>query len=326
MNISENRRLSLARWLTTVLPAGFDFCPMVSGAGHRRYWRVKNQHQSWVVMDSEVDEKFKIFMTLSRALFNAGVPVPQIMAAEPIQGFLLLTDFGDNLYEKVLSLANADQLYLRAFESLISIQRFSQHQDYSLPVFDMMHYREKMQWFIEFYLQQYLQYHLDSACRSQCQSLFDYIIETAQQQYCTVVHYDYHCRNLCVIEQGRAGVLDFQDAVYGPVTYDLMALLRDCYIDWPPDKVQKWQEQFRLLAQSERVFPKIGPELWQRWCDFSSAQRHIKNIGLFARFHILGQHSAYLNYIPRLLNYLREISARHPEMKNFHHLLEEIVL
>lgn len=324
MNSLEARHHSLSLWLTRVIPGKFAFLTMPSGAGHRRYWRVAHESGTWVVMDSGVDEKFKIFMSLSEAFLAAGVMVPQVIAAETTQGFLLLTDFGEDLFEKILSESNADQLYLRAFESLIAIQRFPRLQSYSLPAFDFKHYREKMQWFIEFYLRQYLKFSLDDMRQRQLQALFDLIIEAAQQQTYTCVHYDYHCRNLCLLAQGPAGVLDFQDAVRGPVTYDLMALLRDCYIDWPPNKVQRWQEQFRLMAQDEGIIPKTDPSSWGRWCDFSSAQRHIKNIGLFARFSVLGQHSSYLDYIPRLLNYLLEISARHPQMKSFRMLLQEL--
>ncbi len=324
MNILETRQQSLFHWISGVVPGKAVVRPMASGAGNRRYWRIENGNGTWVAMDSAVDEKFNAFMALSSALFAAAVPVPQIIAAEQNLGFLLLTDFGDNLYEKVLSAANADQLYLRAFESLIAIQRFAQSQEYTLPAFDMKHYREKMQWFIEFYLQKYLKFNLDEGRRHLLQNLFDLIIEAVQRQTVACVHYDYHCRNLCLLAQGQAGVLDFQDAVRGPVTYDLMALLRDCYIDWPPEKVLGWQQQFRFMAQYAGIIPKTGPELWRHWCDFASAMRHIKNIGLFARFQVLGLHSSYLEYIPRLLNYLREISARHPEMKGFRILLEEL--
>lgn len=320
----EIRHQALSHWLTSILPEGVALLPITSGAGARRYWRARVNNESFVVMESVVDEKFRIFVALSRIFFIAGVATPQVIAADKNQGFLLLTDFGEDLYEKILSSDNADQLYHRAFESLLQIQRLPRLQIYDFPVFDMRHYREKMQWFIEFYLQQLLKLPLDLSLLHRCQMLFDVLIETAQQQPLVGVHYDYHCRNLCLLTQGQTGVLDFQDTVQGPATYDLMALLRDSYIDWPSAKVAQWQEQFRQMAQSSGIIPPIDPEVWNRWCDFASVQRHIKNIGLFARFQVLGLHSTYLDYIPRLLNYCREISQRYPEMKDFQILLEAI--
>jgi aminoglycoside/choline kinase family phosphotransferase len=320
----EIRRQALSHWLASVLPGSVGLLPMISGAGTRRYWRAIVDNKSFVVMESATDEKFKIFIALSHTFSSAGVWVPQIIAADEDQGFLLLTDFGEDLYEKILSIDNADHLYPLAFESLLQIQRLPLLQIYDLPPFDMRHYREKMEWFIEFYLQRLLKYPLDLWRLRRCHALFDLLIETVQQQPYVGVHYDYHCRNLCLLTHGKTGVLDFQDTVQGPVTYDLMALLRDSYIDWPSAKVMQWQEQFRQMVQDAGIIAPVDPEVWNRWCDFSSAQRHIKNIGLFARFHILKLHSSYLDYIPRILGYLREISQRHSEMKDFQILLEEI--
>lgn len=324
MNSSELRRFHLQEWLTTVLNIPYTLQSMTPGAGLRRYFRVTAGHDHFVVMDAPAGEKCLAFMQLSQVFRALGVQVPVIHAAEIQQGFLLLTDLGHKTYSECLTAANADKLYQHAFSALLRIQSCPQNGHYTLPQFDMVHYREKMGWFIEFYLRRILNFPLTRQQQSDCEHLFDLLIATAEQQPKTCVHYDYHCRNLMQLPHDQTGVLDFQDAVYGPVTYDLMSLLRDCYIDWPAEQVQKWVRQYHREALSAGILVQEDPALWMRWCDFSSAQRHIKCIGLFARFQVLGHSTEYLVYIPRLLNYLREISARYSEMAGLRNLLEKI--
>lgn len=324
MNSSDLRHNSLRQWLTSILKVPFSLQPMAPGAGLRRYFRVAVANNHFVVMDAPGAEKCAAFIELAQAFGLLGVQVPVIHAADMQQGFLLLTDFGQVTYGECLNPANADELYQQAFSALLRIQSYPQTGNYPLPLFDMVHYREKMGWFIEFYLRSMLNFPLTIQQQMDCERLFDLLIATAQQQPKTGVHYDFHCRNLMKLPNAQTGVLDFQDAVYGPVTYDLMSLLRDCYVDWPAPQVQKWMQQYQQAALSAGILTQEDPDLWMRWCDFSSAQRHIKCIGLFARFHVLGHSADYLVYIPRLLNYLREIAARYPEMARFHDLLEKI--
>ena len=247
------------------------------------------------------------FVRLAQAFQGLGVCVPQIQAADLQQGFLLLTDLGSRLYEQVLTAENADALYQQAFAALLRIQAYPTAGDDPLKPFDMVHYREKMGWFLEFYCHRYLQLSLTPSQRQACEREFDLLINTAQQQPQTCVHYDFHCRNLMLTADNQVAVLDFQDAVRGPITYDLMALLRDCYLDWPASRVQAWMQYYQQAALSAGILTQEDPVLWRQWCDFSSVQRHIKCIGLLARFHALGHTDAYLVYIPRLLKYLREL-------------------
>jgi hypothetical protein len=221
----------------------------------------------------------------------------------------------------MLTSENAEDLYLQAFTALLRLQSYPQRV---LKTFDFVHYREKMQWFVEFFLRHYLKLSLTARQQQDCERLFDLLILTAEQQPKVCVHYDYHCRNLVRLPDGQTGVLDFQDAVYGPVTYDLVSLLRDCYIDWPTSRALAWLSQYQQMALKVGVLNEEDPQLWMRWCDFSSVQRHIKCIGLFSRFHVLGQTSDYLVYISRLLNYLREISGRYAVMSAFRDILGKL--
>lgn len=311
----------LHNWLAEVLSTSFELQAILPGAGVRRYHRIVTKENTWVVMHAPVDEKLFAFIKLAEELQALGVKVPHIHAADLQQGFLLLTDFGSQLYKHVLTAENADALYQQAFAALLRIQAYPHTGSYLLKPFDLLHYREKMGWFIEFYCNRYLNFSLTPRQQQACERLFDLLIDTAAQQPQTGVHYDFHCRNLIYTADQQVGVLDFQDAVRGPITYDLMSLLRDCYIDWPAQRVQTWLQHYRQAALSAGVLSQEDPVLWQRWCDFSSAQRHIKCIGLFARFHILGHSTDYLIYIPRLLNYLREITGRYPQLAALQDLL-----
>jgi N-acetylmuramate 1-kinase len=324
MSQTNLRHAALQEWLAVVLAAPFTSQSMTPGAGTRRYFRISSADRTFVAMDSPADKKCIAFVHLAEKFHAAGVAAPKIYAMDLQQGFLLLTDFGDNLYGSVLNADNVDRLYQQALQTLLLIQSCPAAGEYSLQPFDMLHYREKMQWFVEFYLRRYVNFTFNQGQQPACERIFDVLITTALQQPKICVHYDYHCRNLIALPNGQTGVLDFQDAVLGPITYDLMSLLRDCYIDWPVTQVYHWMEQYRQMALRAGVLLEENPEIWRRWCDFSSAQRHIKCIGLFARFHILGTSSGYLSYIPRSLNYLRQICTRYTELSALEQLLEKI--
>ncbi len=323
MNKIGDRNVLMQNWLNSVLDQPFKLEPMPPGAGLRRYSRIEMVDKSFVVMDSPPDGKCLAFIQLSQSFLELGIHVPKVYETDLKQGFLLLSDLGKKSYFDSLNSSNADRLYRQAFTALLRIQSYSDDFSYRLPKFDMKHYREKMDWFLEFYFQKLLDAQLAAADQKEFESLFDLLIETSQEQPQVCVHYDYHSRNLMDIPQ-ITGVLDFQDAVLGPLTYDLMSLLRDCYIDWPSQHVRDWMEHYRCQVLSAGILKIDNPQLWLRWCDFSSLQRHIKCIGLFARFHVLGHSSDYLQYIPRSLNYLREVSLRYPEMVKINNLLEKI--
>lgn len=319
MRTQEIRYRDLQQWLKTVLEGQFEWHPMTPGAGKRRYFRLAGA--GLVVMDAPVDEKCKAFVQLASEFRTVGVQTPHVHAADLHQGFLLLTDFGDELYYRALNHDNADSLYRQALATLLCIQTYASP---ALSPFDMVYYREKMAWFNEFYLQRYLNFSLSAGQRRDSEALYDLLIDTAERQPAVCVHYDYHSRNLVHLSDGQVGVLDFQDAVCGPITYDLMSLLRDCYRDWPWTRVQRWLQEYQQLALAKGVLAEEDPALWLRWCDFSTVQRHLKCIGLFARFHILGHSSEYLNYIPRSLHYLREIAYRYKELSSLQTVLEKL--
>lgn len=315
----------MREWLQTVLDEPFQLEPLTPGAGLRRYFRVVLPKTTYVVMSAEAgDEKSETFVQLSHAFQAVGVCTPTIYASDLSQGFLLLTDFGTSLYESLLNDETADFLYQNAFSSLLRLQSYPKNAPSPLRSFDMDHYRLKMTWFYEYYCQRYLNIALTKQHIEDLHRMFDTLITTATQQPVVCVHYDYHCRNLMQLPNHQVGVLDFQDAVWGPITYDLMSLLCDCYVQWPESRVQYWSDQYLQKALHAGLLSDENPKQWRQWCDFSSLQRQIKCVGLFARFHVTGHSSSYLTYIPRMLRNLQRIADRYEASSPLSDLLRKL--
>ncbi|MBS0352070.1 MAG: phosphotransferase [Proteobacteria bacterium] len=324
MHDVQDRQLALNRWLSQNLATPYKIDTIKSGAGTRRYFRVITQDKNLVVMDGYQDKKLKNFIELSAAFKKLSVETPEVLQAEMELGFLLLTDFGNQSFSDALNLANVNNLYATAMETLLKIQKYPATALFPLQNFDTKTFRLKMDWFLEYYLQQMLKLNINMPLQNEMRRLFDYLIASLMDQPITCVHYDYHCKNLMLLADNKPGVLDFQDAVWGPITFDLMSLVRDCYVDWPNSMVLAWIQQFhRAVLQSATVCTE-DPTLWQKWCDYSSAVRHIKCIGQFAHFHITGYSSEYLMYIPRVVRYLKEVAVVYPEMASLAKLLEAI--
>jgi N-acetylmuramate 1-kinase len=324
MEITQIRQLALGQWLSQVINQPYELKVINPGAGVRRYYRVTTDHQTFVVMDAFGDQKLKNFIELADSFRTLAVRTPKILSADNAQGLLLLTDLGSQSFSDVLTADNVDHLYSQALTTLLKIQKYPTHSFFSLKNFDMPLFRLKMNWFLEYYLQRELQLDIGLSLQNNLQYLFDLLIAGLSEQSKTCVHYDYHCKNLMWMSDGEPGVLDFQDAVWGPITFDLMSLLRDCYIDWPVSRVNTWLQQYHRAALQSGASCTEDPALWQRWCDYSSAVRHIKCVGQFAHFHVTGYSSEYLIYIPRIIQYLKEVSARYHEMASLNKLLEAI--
>jgi len=309
------RQQALVQWLESV--AGLSqvaLQPMQGDASFRRYFRV----QSFVAMDAPPpQENCAPFVAIAHALRGMGVQVPEIIQADIAHGFLLLTDFGDKTYLKTLNSQNADMLYQRALKALAVMQGCQQVPSHTLSLFDADFMRKEWQWHQEWFLQKYL--NIDFA--SQQQSLdacYEVLITSAINQPQMFMHRDYHSGNLMVLPN-EVGILDFQDAFIGPVTYDLASLLRDCYIDWPASQVEKWVlDYLALLQKLKPELQKVSRGQFLRWFDLMGLQRHIKALMTFARKKVRDHQSNYLQHIPRTLNYIVEVSARYDELAPLH--------
>lgn len=282
-------------------------------ASFRRYFRVTEGSNSWIAMDAPPEkETLEPFIDITERLIQASVNAPKIYQQSLEQGFLLLGDLGDTPYLSALNDKQADALYGDAFKALLQIQMADTS---NLPVYDEALLQQEMNLMPEWFLSKHLGVSLSNQEQSDLQSVFELLIKTALDQPQVFVHRDYHSRNLMVTTSENPGVIDYQDAVLGPVCYDLVSLLRDCYIAWPVQQVRQWVTEYRVLAQQQGIIPEVDDKLFQQWFDWMGLQRHIKVLGIFARLNHRDGKAHYLNDLPLTLSYVMNVAANYPEMK-----------
>lgn len=314
----------LINWLTADL--GLQILhvePASSDASFRRYFRVKHADGCHVVMDAPPDrENIAPFIRNAALLQTAGLHVPAIYRQNLEQGFLLLEDLGSQSFLDTLKPDNADALYRSALESLFKLQQAVDPSRGGLPAYDRALLSRELAIFYEWFLDKRLGIVIPSALG---QTLDDCLIDSALQQPQVCVHRDYHSRNLMVLDQDSPGVIDFQDAVIGPVTYDVVSLLRDCYIRWPARQVLDWLELYyqRLLAAGTL---NCDFRQFKRWFDLMGLQRHLKAIGIFSRLQFRDGKPGYLADIPRTMSYVVDVCGRYPELAEFNGFLARQVL
>ncbi len=325
--MSSNKRISaLKNWLSECLDVeALPLLPLSGDASFRRYLRLRCGDSSYIVMDAPPEkESSESFVAITNTFRGIGLNTPEIYAADLARGFLLLTDFGDRLYLEALNEKTAPELYQRAFDNLLTIQSCQEINGYTLPSFDEALYLSEMNLFKEWYLGQYLCIELTASERAMLDRIFKILSEDALAQPQVCVHRDYHSRNLMVLDDHQVGILDFQDAVWGAVTYDLLSLLRDCYIAWPQERVEHWVLEFHKQALSKGVIRSEDPKQFLRGFDWIGLQRHLKCMGIFARLYVRDNKPGYLQDIPRVLNYARRVCNRYPEFSELGQLLKRL--
>ena len=320
----DPRIQALTDWLTRDLDMpGCEPVPASSDASFRRYFRVRHQGRSYIVMDAPPErEDCRPFIDIARRLGGIGVHVPEVLHADTGRGFLLLTDLGTRQYLDALDEASVERLYGDALAALAVIQACGP-RDEALPPYDRALLMDEMRLFPDWLLGRHLGWAPDARRRAVLEESFARLADSALQQPRVCVHRDYHSRNLMVTETNNPGVLDFQDAVSGPVTYDLVSLLRDCYIAWPRARVEGWALGYLELAvQSGVLRPEQADEhRFLRWFDWMGVQRHLKAAGIFARLLHRDGKPGYLKDVPRTLDYVIEVCARYPELASLGELV-----
>jgi aminoglycoside/choline kinase family phosphotransferase len=320
--INDKRKDAIEHWLShscAIQPVLLQ--PMVGDASFRRYFRLVAQEKSLVVMDAPPpQENVRSYSAISMALRQMGVQTPEIIAADLEQGFLLITDFGDATYLKTLTLDNADLLYQRAMHTLSIIQSCKTVPNHTMPFFNTDFMLKEWGWHKEWVLDKWLDISLSSQVEKKLDECYALIVESAINQPQVFMHRDFHSANLMVTNE-EVGVLDFQDAFIGPVTYDLVSLLRDCYIDWPQEKVNAWALAYSRILHERGLLTNVDDQTFIRWFDLMGIQRHLKALLTFARKHVRDHQSRYLQYVPRTLMYLLTVSERYPELHCLHDYL-----
>lgn len=310
------RLAALHGWLSgeVGLP-DFTIEPVSGDASFRRYFRVvEASGEKWVAMDAPPErEDCRPFVKIAEQLRSLGLHVPGIRAQQLERGFLLLEDLGAIHYLDVLNDSTVDRLYGDALGALAVVQACGPTA--GLPAYDAELLLQEMTLFGEWLMQRHLGIRLDIAKEQILHEAFDLLIESALEQPRVCVLRDYHSRNLMVASSPNPGILDFQDAVNGPVTYDLVSLLKDCYIDWDPARVRSWAVGYFQLALQSGVLQENHEEKFLRWFDLMGVQRHLKAAGIFARLHVRDGKPGYLGDIPRTLNYILKLEPAYPELK-----------
>ncbi len=318
------RKISLLAWLENDLLLPVKSCePASSDASFRRYFRITLPDQPLIVMDAPPDkENTAQFIKVAEFLRFSKVNVPRIYHQNLLDGFLVLEDFGSVSFLDKVNSDNANALYGNALDSLLTLQTHADLNNCALPRYDEALLQRELGIFEDWFIKQALGLEIPTAIWDKVCNI---LINSALEQPVTCVHRDYHSRNLMVLKDDSIGIIDFQDAVIGPVTYDLASLLRDCYIDWPKDQVGLWLSQYYQKLKQADIIACDLPQ-FTRWFDLMGMQRHLKAIGIFSRLNLRDGKSGYLKDIPRTLNYVMAQAQVYPELADFHDFLQQHVL
>ena len=320
---------ALESWLAEVLGhPDIRLTTASADASFRRYFRVHAGGQTWIAMDAPPDrEDCGQFIKVARLLFSMGLNVPEILQEERQAGFLLLSDLGERLYLDVLEEGTVERLYGDAMAALAVIQACGPCNG-QIPEYDRRLLMDEMGLFRDWLLGRHLGIKPDRQTAAMLEGTFERLADNALEQPRVFVHRDYHSRNLMVTGANNPGILDFQDAVTGPVTYDLVSLLRDCYIEWPRARIEDWVLGYHELALESGILrsEQEDESRFLRWFDLMGVQRHLKASGIFARLNHRDGKPGYLKDIPRTLGYILDVAERYPELAELRELVSSRVV
>lgn len=336
--VRDLRLEQLEQWLAGLFGArDFTIAPASADASFRRYFRVSRQGQTWIAMDAPPGkEDMGPYIHVAAMLAEVGVNAPKVLHRDEVQGFLLNTDLGSRTYLAELEEGgDAERLYRDAIEALVAIQARAGKLARELPPYDEALLRREMGLFPEWFCKKHLGLELSEDEVVGVANTFDTLVAEALSQPRVFVHRDYHSRNLMVTDstsktpggQGpNPGILDFQDAVLGPVTYDLVSLLRDSYVAWPLERVHAWIKQFRGSAQRSGVDVGANAAQFQRWFDLMGVQRQLKVLGIFARLYHRDGKPGYLKDLPRTLSYVRQVTKNYRDLEFLTAFIEQRIV
>ncbi|MFZ4790168.1 MAG: aminoglycoside phosphotransferase family protein [Candidatus Competibacteraceae bacterium] len=320
--MNDRERLVL-EWMNAALPVPLiRIAPASSDASFRRYFRVWYGDQTRIVMDAPPEkEDCRPFVAMAEALRGLGLNAPEVLDGDLDRGLLLLTDLGSRQYLAELNERSVAGLYDDALTALARLQTGGDPGSPLLPPYDSALLHREMELFRDWFLGRLLGLELSATEQRTLDQAFAALAGNALEQPLVWVHRDYHSRNLMITAPDNPGVLDFQDAVAGAVTYDLVSLLRDCYIAWPRPQVEAWALDHRARLQALGMTGLDDAGQFLRWFDLMGVQRHLKAVGIFARLNLRDGKPGYLLDIPRTLGYVLEVASRYPELAGLGNLL-----
>jgi N-acetylmuramate 1-kinase len=299
----------LKQWCQEKMGCNVDLNILSGDAGFRCYYRFEINNVTMIAVDAPPEtEKNHEFVYLSNLFLENNISAPRVLFSDLEQGFLILNDLGPDTLLSHLNESTSDQYYARVIDILIQMQELS---EFKLDSYDGAKLKEEMQLFRTWFIGEMLDYQPTKQEHQLIDQLFDRLTSSALDQPKVMVHRDFHSRNIMLQEE--LSLIDFQDAVYGPITYDLVSLLKDCYIEWPQEKINGWLKCYIDQVQRLEVWPKdTSLETLKYWFDYMGLQRHIKVLGIFARLSLRDQKHGYLSDLPLVIKYVLNTLKMYP--------------
>jgi aminoglycoside/choline kinase family phosphotransferase len=321
--VLDKRLIDLTHWVAQRLgEPGIEVTAASSDASFRRYFRVTSGGGSYIVMDAPPDkEDTAPYVQAAKRLFAIGLNVPEVLDSDDARGFLLLTDLGTRTYLEELTPQKVDRLYGDALGALIVLQTGTYTDPNGFPDYNDSLLMQEMELFRHWYIGRHLKQELTSSQHRTLDDMFSLLIGNARAQARVWVHRDYHSRNLMVTPTNNPGILDFQDAVIGPVTYDLVSLLRDCYICWRKERVEDWAKGYHDVARQSGLPVGDNEEQFIKDFDWMGVQRHLKVLGIFSRLSYRDGKTSFLDDLPQVYQYLIEVCGAYPDLEPLYSLL-----
>lgn len=310
---SDHRFALVQQWAAVQLRTdSFSLAPASEDASFRRYFRIGCGGRTWIVMDAPPErEDCQAFVRVAKLMREAGLHVPEVLAQDVERGLLLLTDLGTTTYLKALNDDNADRLFADAIAALITLQRASRPD--RLPPYDGVLLKRELSLFPDWYLGRHLNMTPDPVARETVESIGVRLVACALGQPQVYVHRDYMPRNL-MLSDPNPGILDFQDAVFGPITYDVVSLFRDAFVSWDEARMREWVARYWEAAKRAALPVQSDFRAFYRDLEWMGLQRHLKVLGIFARIHYRDGKPGYLEDTPRFVGYARAVCARYAEL------------
>lgn len=320
----HDRQNALSKWLEQILASNqFSLTALAGDASFRRYFRLQHQGINRIVMDAPPDrETIEPFLAIGKLFTDAGLHTPLVYSVDQHQGFAILEDFGDTLLRQALSAETADLLYKIAIDCLNTLQLGTISQAHLMPAFNKPFILHELNVFKEWFLHAYLKLDLNPKEEALIEHTFNWLGNEIMQQPKVVIHRDYHSRNIMLLgneDPVKLGIIDFQDAMCGPFTYDLVSLLKDCYIQWPRQQVISWLNYFYQQSPIAKQYPLSA---FVQGFDYCGLQRHLKVLGIFARLYLRDNKANYLQDLPLTLHYVIACLESYEELSPFYQFMQ----
>lgn len=317
----QTRQQTLNNWLASFFPRDSFHLSLLKGdASFRRYYRLQTNTQSFIVMDAPPErEALGPFLSMQSILYHANLPVPLCLEKNISDGFLLLSDFGDTLLLERLLSRTCPEARRLPLDLLAKLQQISPPDH--LPCFDRGHIQEEFHIFTHWFLETYLQLSLSESEQDLLNSVLERLIQMIEVQPTVLIHRDYHSRNIMWLKDATLGLIDFQDAMLGPIGYDMVSLLKDCYIAWSVEELNEAYTYYHA-AHLSRTHPTLSLPMFRQFVDICGLQRHLKVLGIFSRLALRDQKLTYLDDLPLTLNYVMSYLKNEPTFKDFYQFMQ----